>query len=84
MITNDAELAIIRDQLAHCESAIDSLRKKLLPNHVRNFNLYAGPWLDLQQEFQADIDAYLSSRAPSANGVPVPSKSSDTRPLELT
>jgi hypothetical protein len=83
MITNDSELAIVREQLANCEAAIESLRRKLLPDHERNFQLYARPWLDLQQEFQSDIDAYLRSRAPSANGSPR-SKVTDVQDFKLT
>ena len=59
VITNDAELEQARKNLANVEAAIESLRKELLPDHERNFYLYARPWLDFQDEFQADIDAYL-------------------------
>ena len=62
MITNDDELTVVRRQLARCESIIDSFRKELLPHNERNFKLYAGPWLDFRDQFQADIDAYLSGR----------------------
>lgn len=83
MITTDSELAIVREQLANCEAAIESLRRELLPNHERNFQLYARPWLDLQQEFQADIDTYLRSRASSSNGSPR-SEVVDVQDLKLT
>ena len=83
MITNDSELAVVREQLANCEAAIESLRRKLLPNHERNFQLYARPWLDLQQEFQADIDAYLRSRPSSPNGTER-SEVADVQDLKLT
>lgn len=83
MIVNDAELELARQNLANVEAAIESLRKELLPNHERNFQLYARPWLDLQQEFQADIDAYLRSRASSSNGSPRP-EVADVQDLKLT
>ena len=83
MITNESELAIIREQLGRCERALASLRYELLPNYERNFNLYARPWLDLQEEFQADIDAYLKA-APSRNGVPIHSELAQFEPLEST
>ena len=84
MIANEAELERARQNLANVGAAIESLRKQLLPNHERNFNLYARPWIDLQQEFQADIDAYLGKPSPSRNGVPAQAESPDTKPLELT
>lgn len=68
MITNDEELAVIRQQLARCERAIESLQKELLPHNERNFNLYAGPWLDFRDQFQSDIDAYLRAKIVPANG----------------
>jgi hypothetical protein len=83
MIVNDAELELARQNLANVEAAIESLRKELLPGHQRNFQLYARPWLDLQQEFQADIDAYLRSRASSTNGSPRPDVA-DVQDLKLT
>jgi hypothetical protein len=83
MIVNDAELELARQNLANVEAAIESLRKKLLPNHERNFQLYARPWLDLQQEFQADIDAYLRSRASSSNPSPR-SEVTDVQDFKLT
>jgi hypothetical protein len=83
MITTDSELAIVREQLANCDAAIASLRRELLPNHERNFQLYARPWLDLKQEFEADIDAYVRARAGSTNGSPQPD-AADVQDLKLT
>ena len=83
MIANDAELELARRNLANVEAAIESLRKELLPGYERNFQLYARPWLDLQQEFQADIDAYLSSHMSSPNGAPR-SEIADVQNLKLT
>lgn len=83
MITNDSELAIVREQLANCEAAIESLRRKLLPDHDRNFQLYARPWLDMKQEFETDIEAYLNKRSPSPNGSPR-SDVADVPGLKLT
>jgi hypothetical protein len=84
MITNETELEVTRRQLANVEAAIESLRKQLLPAHETNFNLYARPWLDIQQEMQSAIDTYLRSRTPSPNGAPATSKPSDSPSLERT
>ena len=84
MIMNDFELDKARQNLANINAAIESLRKQLLPNHERNFNLYAQPWIDLQQEFQSDIDAYLERTTPSRNGTKPDSESADSTQLKLT
>ena len=68
MITNDAELQLTRKLLADAEATIEWYRERLLPHHEQNFNLYAGPWLDFRDQFQADIDAYLRSKTVPANG----------------
>ena len=68
MITNEEELAIVREQLTRCDAVIESFRKELLPNHERNFNLYARSWIDMRQELQADIDAYLGTTTVPADG----------------
>jgi hypothetical protein len=82
MITNDAELKQARENLANVEAAIESLRKELLPNHERNFNLYAGPWLDFRDQFQADIDAYLGTAKVPADGTSVNKEPTDTKALQ--
>ena len=70
MITSDAELELARNNLANVEAAIESLRKELLPDHERNFNLYATPWIDFRDQFQADIDAYVQAKTAQGNGPP--------------
>lgn len=84
MITNDAELELTRQNLANVEAAIESLRRKLLPDHERNFRLYAQPWLDFKQQFESEIEAYLNTRSPSRNGAPPQPDVADAQDLKLT
>lgn len=84
MIVNDAELEVVRRQLEHVEAALESLRKKLLPGHERNFNLYAQPWLEFKQQFESDIEAYLAKQIPSGNGSSPRQDVADVQDLKLT
>lgn len=60
MITNDAELEVVRSQLAHVDAAIEDLRKTILPKNEKMFHLFAEAPLDMRREMQGDIDAYLA------------------------
>jgi hypothetical protein len=83
VITSDAELELARKNLANVEAAIESLRKELLPDHERNFNLYARPWLDFRDQFQDDIDAYLRAKTARANGPPRTGEGTDMKSVGL-
>jgi uncharacterized protein involved in exopolysaccharide biosynthesis len=85
MITNDVELEVVRRQLARVDAAIEDMRANVLPKSERMFNLMTEAPRELRQSLQADIDAYLRTRAPSPNGAtPAPKEPSDARSLELT
>jgi hypothetical protein len=68
MITNDAELEVVRSQVAHLDAAIEDLRQNVLPKSEQMFNLFAETPLEMRQSLQADIDAYLRSKTVPANG----------------
>lgn len=60
MITNDAELTIVRKQLALMEDNLQSLRQRIDPaTHHRNYLLYAQGLFDMIRSLRHDIDAYL-------------------------
>jgi hypothetical protein len=80
MITNDSELEIARQNLANIDAAIESLRKELLPSHEQNFNLYAQPWLDFKNQFEAEIEAYLSVTRPKPDATLVPNDAAESPP----
>lgn len=84
MIANDSQIARARENLASMEAAIESLRKELLPNHERNFRLYAQPWIDFRDQFQADIDDYLARRTRPAGDPAVPPETTDATPPART
>ena len=68
MITNEAELEVVRSQLAHLDAALEDLRRNVLPKSEQMFDLLAEAPLEMRQSLQADIDAYLRSKTVSANG----------------
>ena len=59
MITNDEELEIVRRQLNHVESALDSLRHDVKPKNEKLYHLMAESYIEMLQSLRADIDAYL-------------------------
>ncbi len=59
MITNDAELSVVRQQLGRVEAALDSLRRDVKPKNESMYELLAESYIDMLQSLRADIDAYL-------------------------
>ena len=59
MITNDAELSVVRQQLGRVEAALDSLRRDVKAKNENMYELLAGSYIDMLQSLRADIDAYL-------------------------
>ncbi|MBO0698101.1 MAG: hypothetical protein J2P46_06890 [Zavarzinella sp.] len=84
MIRNDAELELVRQNLANIEAAIEWWRQRLLPHNEQNFNLYAGALLDFRDEFQADIDAYLGTMTVPAKHAAGKTAPTDTKTLQPT
>lgn len=59
MIRNNDELKIVREQLARAESALESLRKEVLPKSQQMYHVMAEPCVDTIVELRGQIDAYL-------------------------
>jgi hypothetical protein len=59
MITNDAELEVVRKQLARVEAALDSLRREVKPKNEKTYQLMAETSIDLLHALRSEIDAYL-------------------------
>jgi hypothetical protein len=59
MIANDAELTVVREQRAHVEAALDSIRRDVKPKNEKMYHLMAESYIDMLQTLQSDIDAYL-------------------------
>jgi hypothetical protein len=84
MITNDAELEVVRQQLGRVEAILSSLREEVLPKSERMFNLFAESWIDMRQELQADVAAYLGTAtvpAEAAGGKTAPTETKTLRPV---
>jgi hypothetical protein len=56
MIANDAQLEVVREQLARAERALASLRSEI--TNERNFALFSEAYVDQINELKAEIDAY--------------------------
>jgi hypothetical protein len=60
MITNDAELTLVRSQLTLMENNLQSLRQQIDPaRNRRNYFLYAQGLFDMIRSLRSEIDAYL-------------------------
>jgi hypothetical protein len=59
VITNDAELEVVRKQLQRAEAALEACRRDFLPHNEVQYRLFAGSTIDLIQSLRAEIDAYL-------------------------
>ncbi len=59
MITNDAELAVVREQFRLADSALESLRETVRPKSERTYRLMAESYIDMLQKLRAEIIDYL-------------------------
>lgn len=59
MIRDDNELLIVRKQLSRIEDALASLRRDVLPQNQRNFEILSEGYVDQMAALMAEIDAYL-------------------------
>lgn len=59
MIRNDNELKVVRQQLSRAESALDSLRREVLPKNEQLFRVMSEPCIDTIVELRGQIDTYL-------------------------
>jgi lysozyme family protein len=67
MIDSDKELAVVREQMALIEHALDALRKRV--KNPRTFAVYSEGYVDQMADLKAEIDAYLKKAKPKSNGV---------------
>src|SRR5688572_3394722 len=63
MITNDQQLAVVREQLTRAESALDALRHEVLPQNERMYEVMSESYVDMILSLRGDIDAYLGIEA---------------------
>ncbi len=63
MIMNDNQLAIVREQLATAEAALDAIRREVQPQNPRTYAVMAEPYIDVVLSLRAEIDAYLGISA---------------------
>lgn len=86
MITNDAELEVVRTQLNRAEAALDALRQEVQSKNERTFDAMAESYIDMVQSLRAEIDTYQGRVAPNAPGHPIASsiavQQSQPRPAE--
>jgi hypothetical protein len=61
MITNDAQLEVVREQLRRIEAALDSLRRevKVKSKNEKLYEVMSRGYIDLLLSIRGDIDAYL-------------------------
>ncbi len=59
MITNERELAVVRNQLALAEGALETIHREVKPTNPAMYNLMAGGYIDMITCLRSEIDAYL-------------------------
>ena len=63
MIKNDNQLAIVREQFANAEAALDAIRHEVRPQNPKLYAVMAEPYIDMVLALRAEIDAYLGISA---------------------
>jgi len=66
MIKNDEQLAVVREQLALVEHALEDLRQDILPKNKRNFVVFSEAYVDQIAQLKADIDSYVAAKQQGA------------------
>jgi hypothetical protein len=61
MIRNDAELQIVRQQLARVEDGLAKFRKDSPAPNPRQFELFAEPHFEMMRRLRSEIDAYVGA-----------------------
>jgi hypothetical protein len=82
MIRDDAELEVVRGQLAHIDAAIEDMRRNVLPKSESMFNLLVEAPLEKRQTLQDEIDAYLRAATVPADGVTASKELPDAKTLQ--
>ncbi len=63
MITNDAGLELVREQLQRAERILEANKRDFGHNPVQ-YDLFSANVMDMIDEMRADIDAYLGTTTP--------------------
>lgn len=80
MIRNDAELELVRQQVARLETAIHSFSKTVRPRSERNFRVMIEGHVDHLWPLRREIDDYLGiSAVPESD----PADSAEAEPLAV-
>jgi len=58
MIKNDKQLAIVREQLANAEAALDSLRREVLPKNKNMYEVMSESYIDTIRGLQWEVEAF--------------------------
>lgn len=58
MIENDNQLAIVAEQLANAEAALDAIRREVRPQNPQLYKVMAEPYIDVVLSLRAEMDAY--------------------------
>ena len=66
MIKNDEQLAVVREQLALVEHALEDLRQDILPKNKRNFEVFSEAYVDQIAQLKADIESYVAAKQQGA------------------
>jgi hypothetical protein len=67
MIRNDEELKVVREQLSRAESALESLRRDVLPKNERMYRVMSESYVDTILELRGHIDTFLGINELPAN-----------------
>lgn len=67
MITNDAELAVVQEQLNRLHAILAEFRRDVLPLNRRNYRLLTESYVEMMYKLRAEIDAYFEVSAPAAD-----------------
>ena len=59
MIQNDDQLSVVREQLSLAESALESLRRDMLPKNEKMYHLMSESYIDTIKELRGQVDTYL-------------------------
>jgi hypothetical protein len=63
MIINDEQLKVVREQLSRAESALESLRRDVLPKNEKMYHVMAESYMDTIIELRGQIDSYMAINA---------------------
>ena len=80
MIENEKQLAVVREQIALVEGALESFRRDFLPKGRSRFELFSEAYIDQIAELQRDIDEYLARRPTVSPPAGRPETSRDATP----